>query len=497
MTENQQGVMYSNPPRGSIWGAMSIKYKLIMLTICTSLIGIFLMSLSFIWYDDLNYKKQLKQELNLIGSMLADRSNAALVFADTGLLQDNVNSLKLHDSIELGCIYDVENSVLSSFSRNQKLTCPEAPVVSEGVFTDDYFHLAQAIILDGDKIGALYIRSNLDELNRHFKDYVATTIVVALFVVVTLLLISTLLQRIVSTPLLHLAETATNIATQSDFSIRAPQESEDEIGQLVLAFNAMIEKIESQNKEILKSYENLEQLVEVRTAELKTANTELEAFSYSVSHDLRQPLRAIDGFSEAILEDCGDQLDEVAHDYFARVRAASQRMGHLIDSMLTLSRVTRHNLAKTEVDMTSLAESIVEHLKEQHPDRNIEVDIEKDMKVLGDEQLINIALSNLIGNAWKYTSKRELAKIQFASRVLDSNQIFFVKDNGAGFDMKYVDRLFTAFNRLHSPAEFEGSGIGLATVYRVINRHHGRIWAESVADEGSTFFFELPKKDEN
>ncbi|ABC29358.1 Signal transduction histidine kinase [Hahella chejuensis KCTC 2396] len=473
------------------WSQMPIKHKLIMMTLFTSVIGIVVVSLSFIWYENLTYKDQLKQEMNVIGKILADRSNAALVFSDTAQLQDNVNSLKLRQSIELSCIYDAMGAPLSSFSRRQDLQCPLAPAAHEGEFTSSYFHLTQAIELDGESIGKLYIRSSLQELVGHLQNYIATAAIVSALVVMALLLVSSMLQRIISTPLVHLTETATRIARVKDYSLRAEQESEDEIGQLVVAFNSMLDTIEEQNAQILHNYENLEKIVAQRTAELRSANKELEAFSYSVSHDLRQPLRAIDGFSDALLEDCSDQLDEVAMDYLNRVRAASQRMGRLIDSMLTLSRVTRYKVESKEVNLSNLAATIFEALQADQPERHVEAVIQPGLMTQGDENLLGVALSNLIGNAWKYSSKLSHARIEFGAIDKDGERIFYVKDNGAGFDMKYADKLFVAFNRLHSPAEFEGSGIGLATVSRVISRHGGRIWAESQPGEGSVFYFTL------
>lgn len=234
-----------------------------------------------------------------------------------------------------------------------------------------------------------------------------------------------------------------------------------------------------------------ERLLKQRSEELAAANRELEAFAYSVSHDLRAPLRAIDGFSQALLEDYGERLDGPGLDYLRRVRAASQRMAALIDDLLQLSRLTRAPLQPRVVDLSSMAREILSELQEQQPDRFVQVDIQPGMQVWGDPGLLRTALQNLLDNAWKYTSKNAYARIEVGCDQTDGDTVFYVRDNGAGFDMRYADKLFGPFQRLHHPSEYEGTGIGLATVQRIIHRHGGRIWAESSPGQGATFYFRL------
>ena len=228
-----------------------------------------------------------------------------------------------------------------------------------------------------------------------------------------------------------------------------------------------------------------------RTAELAATNQELEAFSYSVSHDLRAPLRGIDGFSQALMNEYSDVLDEQAQHYLQRVRTGSERMGQLIDDLLSLSQVTRGEMRREVVDLSDLARTIVTGLQESDPQRQVEFVIQDSVVVNGDTRLMRVALENLLGNAWKYTGKNQEARIEFGLTEDDGKRTCFVRDDGSGFDMAYADRLFGAFQRLHDQSEFEGSGIGLATVQRIINRHGGRIWAESAVDEGATFYFTL------
>lgn len=226
--------------------------------------------------------------------------------------------------------------------------------------------------------------------------------------------------------------------------------------------------------------------------ELESANKELEAFSYSVSHDLRAPLRAIDGFSQALLEDYGYQLPEEGHNYIVRVRQGAQRMAELIDDLLNLSRVTRAPIKLVRVDLSQLVMNIAAELQQTHPERNVRFDIAQNLNARGDPHLLQIVLENLMNNALKFTAKREQAIIEFGSKHENAETIYFVRDNGAGLDMAYASKLFGAFQRLHAMTEFPGTGIGLATVQRIIHRHGGRVWVEAEVNKGATFFFTLP-----
>lgn len=238
--------------------------------------------------------------------------------------------------------------------------------------------------------------------------------------------------------------------------------------------------------------EELEQRVQLRTAELTAANRELEAFSHSVSHDLRAPLRAIDGFSQALLEEYAERLDDRGKAYLGRVRAGAQRMAHLIDDLLKLSQRTRRELSFETVDLTEAARAIAEELRDREPLREIEVKIEEGLTAVGDPHLLRIALENLLSNAWKFTREQSSARIEVGMTV-GEEPTFFVRDNGVGFDMAYVGKLFQPFQRLHVDSAFEGTGIGLATVQRVVHRHGGRIWAEGREGAGAAIYFTLPQ----
>ncbi len=228
-----------------------------------------------------------------------------------------------------------------------------------------------------------------------------------------------------------------------------------------------------------------------RSAQLEASNKELEAFSYSVSHDLRAPLRGIDGFSQAVLEDYEDKLDESGRNYLQRVRAASQRMSQLIDAMLNLARLTRAEVHTNTFDMSEIAQDILGDLRKQEPEREVECVIAPNLLATADPQLMRAVLENLLGNAWKFTRQQPKPRIEFGHGQYKGQAAYFVKDNGAGFDMAYAHKLFGAFQRLHAYTEFSGVGVGLATVHRIIQRHGGQIWAEGAVNEGASFYFTL------
>jgi two-component system, sensor histidine kinase and response regulator len=255
-----------------------------------------------------------------------------------------------------------------------------------------------------------------------------------------------------------------------------------------------LQKLTERDRQIQQQMEELDRLARVRhkwAEELEQANKELEAFTYTVSHDLRAPLRAIDGFSEALLADQADRLDDQGRAHLARVRAATTRMSGLIEDLLDLSRITGGPLERQTVDLSEIARDVLGELGRRDPGRQVIPSVEDELIAGADQRLITIALENLLGNAWKFSAGREEAHIAVGQVIDAGENAFFVRDNGAGFDSKYVNRLFQPFQRLHSQAEFDGTGIGLATVKRIISRHGGRIWAQAVVGRGATFFFTL------
>jgi light-regulated signal transduction histidine kinase (bacteriophytochrome) len=248
----------------------------------------------------------------------------------------------------------------------------------------------------------------------------------------------------------------------------------------------------AERKQAEQSIQTLNQGLQQAIVNLQVVNQELESFSYSVSHDLRAPLRSIDGFSQALLEDCQEQLDIAGQDYLQRIRSATQRMGTLIDDLLNLSLITRSEMKRETVNLSSLAVKITAELQQSQPERQVKWSIQPDLVAQGDTRLLQILLVNLFSNAWKFTSKHAQAHIEFGSLATETDApVYFVRDDGAGLDMTFADKLFGPFQRLHKIHDFPGNGIGLATVQRIAHRHGGRVWAEGAVEQGATFYFTL------
>ena len=261
----------------------------------------------------------------------------------------------------------------------------------------------------------------------------------------------------------------------------------------ILSITRDITERRKNERELDEYRSELEMLVANRTAELQLANKELEAFSYSVSHDLKAPLRSILGFSMNLLQECSDRLDSVKLDELNRIKNNAEKMSDLIDDLLKLSKIGRAQVMLQQVDLSQLAQESLEECQILEPGRNIEIIVEPGLTARGDSQLLKIFFANMIGNAWKYSGKKADAKIEFGSTLIDDTTAYYVRDNGAGFDMEYVDKLFTPFQRLHKASEFPGTGIGLVIMARIIERHLGKIWAEGAEGEGATFYFTIGK----
>ncbi len=278
-----------------------------------------------------------------------------------------------------------------------------------------------------------------------------------------------------------------------EFSLKPVKDEEGNVVLLVPEGRDISERKRAE-ADIRQLNQELEARVIERTRELELANREMEAFTYSVSHDLRAPLRAIDGFSVALLEDYADRLDDDGKTYLRYLREGSREMSDLIDGLLNLSRSTRGELAIERVDLSSMADTVVNELRKAEHDRRVSVRIAPGVEAVADRRLLRVVMENLIGNAWKYTSRNSDGCIEFSIETVQDETVYLVRDNGAGFDMAYRSKLFLPFQRLHKTTEFPGIGIGLATVERIIHRHQGRIWAEGAVGAGATFFFTLGSK---
>jgi light-regulated signal transduction histidine kinase (bacteriophytochrome) len=498
----------------SLFSLRSIRHKLFVGVLLTTVSALLISGVIMIVYDLRDYRGRLIEDLTTQSNLLGLTTVSALQFNDPKVARSSLASLKARPQILAAAVYDNKGKLFATYRNptNEADTFPQLAEMEGHRIADGSIILFSRIIDRNEILGTIYLKAT-DEIRQRVWQYARIVLVVSLPALIISMVLSLWLQAQVSRPILRITDLARRITEQRDFSLRAQSSSDDEIGFLTTAFNDLLSEVESRSAalelsntqlhqqiqerekasdEILRLNTQLEQRVTERTAELERANGELEAFSYSVSHDLRTPLRAIDGFSQALLEDYADQLDETGRNYLARVRAGAQRMGHLIDDLLKLAKVSRAELHPLTIDLSEIARKIVDELREANPERRVAVNITSGLTAHGDAQLLRIALENLLNNAWKYSGKRNQAEIEFGMRTRNGEACYFVEDNGAGFDMAYASKLFGAFQRLHDAKEFPGTGVGLATVQRIIHRHGGHIWAEAVLDKGSTFYFTLP-----
>jgi signal transduction histidine kinase len=471
-------------------GMTSIASKLTRMNMIVSAVALLLACTVFIATDLVTFRQGIVRTLSMQAQITGSNSISALVFDDSQAAERTVSAFRVSPNILSSCIYTADGQPFATYKRDPDHRMPVRPEITSDqeehyVFNRESVTLVHTVRFEGKLLGYVLIESDLDDFVAALRTYVAIAalmLVVSLFVA---LFVSRIARRAVAGPVAKLADTARRVSQEKNYSIRAEhQAQEGELAFLVDSFNDMLEQIQERDR-------GLEKHVEERTAELVAANRELESFSYSVSHDLRAPLRSIDGFTLAIEEDYSEHLDEQGRNYIARVRAATQRMGLLIDDLLNLSRVSRAEMRKERVDLSGMAKSVASELARNGSERGVEWVIDDGLEAIGDARLLRIVLDNLFGNAWKYTSKHDHARIEFSREKYNGGYAFYVKDDGAGFDPAYSQRLFGAFQRLHGATEFSGTGVGLATVQRIIHRHGGKVWAEGAVEKGSTFHFTL------
>jgi signal transduction histidine kinase len=476
---------------------MSIAKKLTRMNMLVSGAALLMACAAFIAYDLVSFRESILYDLSIQTQIIGSNSNSALLFDDPHSAATTLSALKAAPNIVSAGIYTADGRPFAAYWRDGQGQVPALPPIPEGQ-TEAHWStgkdvvLARSIGLRGKPTGMVYIQSDLRRLNARLQRYMVIAAIVLAASLLAARLVSSIFRRSTAEPIVHLAAIARTVSRDKDYSVRASSTGgRDELAVLVEAFNEMLTQIQKRDGALQEAHNELEQRVQERTTQLTAANKELEAFSYSVSHDLRAPLRSIDGFSQVLLEDYGDRLDEQGKQHLDRIRAGTQRMGSLIDDLLNLSRVTRGEIHMARLDMSALARSVVADLQKAQPERQVEFRIEDDLETKADHGLLRIVLENLLSNAWKFTSKHPSACIEFGKMGHNGAPAYFVRDDGAGFDPAYAARLFGAFQRLHAMTEFPGTGVGLATVQRIINRHGGRIWAESAVGSGATFYFTL------
>ena len=496
---------------GTGFAPRSVQQKLIVMVLLSTLAAVLVAIAAMVVYDLRLYHTGWVADVTTQAELLGRTSGPALAFDDARVARENLELLRYRPEVRAAAIYDARGKLFASYSPAAGTEFPALPE-GDGVRVEgDNLLVFKRILGGGEILGTVFLRTHYALYDRLY-GYLGIGVVAALLSILAAYLLSRRLQRAVTNPLRAIAGVAQKVTQERNYSLRAQRLSEDEIGHLADAFNAMLAEIERATlelrasnrelerevgergraeQEVLRLNSELEQRVRERTAQLEYTNRELESFCYAVSHDLRGPLRAIDGFSQALLQDCTPHLPQNGQRFLQRIRASTQRMGQLIEDLLTLSKVSRGDLIRREVDLSEVARQIVADLEQREPERKVEVVTWENIHADGDPRLLRAALENLIGNAWKFTSKMERPRIEIGSLRDSGRTTFFVRDNGVGFDMAYADKLFGAFQRLHAESEFPGTGIGLATVQRIVHRHGGRIWAHAAPGKGAAFFFTL------
>lgn len=497
--------------------ARSVRYKLVLLVLAATFAALFVAGAAMVFYDLRAYQATWVNDLDTQAEILGRASAPALAFNDPKSAREYLALLKARPKIEAAAIYNAKGKVFASYTREATGdgAVPVFPAFEGSRVSGKSLLFYKRIVENNEILGTVYLRADYQLLAR-LADYL--TILGAVFALSLLvaLLMSAWLQTAVTRPILAISGIARQVMEKRDFSLRARKTTQDEIGYLVDAINDMLAEVgrheqalgasnvslaremaeRARAEEQLRELNaELERRVTARTAELEAANRELESFSYSVSHDLRAPVRAIIGFSRMLAEDHARELDQESQRLLGIVQGEARRMGALIDDLLAFSRLGRQAMQIADVDMTELARVTYEGMIAQHPTNRVEFRVGALPRARGDRALLGQVWTNLLSNALKFTSTQPQPRIE-VSAVSDENEhIYFVRDNGVGFDPRYQSKLYGVFQRLHEASEFPGTGVGLALVQRIVARHGGRVWADSRPNEGATFYFALPKEE--
>lgn len=478
-------------------GSRSISGKLMWMNVMVSAIVLILAVLAFFLYDVISFRQNLILNLRTSAQIVGANSVTALLFDDQQSATTTLEALRNSPDVVAATLVTNDGTRFAEYQRSATAPTPEVRALAAGAIDEEWVDgsgvlLAHRIIFQAKPVGTVYIAAQLNETGKRARQYLVIAFGVLLICMAAGIMISATARRLVARPMVALAETARRVSRERDYSVRAePQMDGDEVAVLVEAFNEMLVQIQDRDTALNRAREELEVRVEERTAALRAANRELEAFSYMVAHDLRGPLDAVQGMVYLLEGSDREGREDDRAEILEQMQQVTRGMTSLIDDLLHLSRASTAPLKKEPVDLTGLVTRIAEDLKRGDRKRRAEFMIAQVPSVEADEGLMRVALDNLIRNSWKYTSHHDQACIEFGAINRRGETLYYVRDDGAGFDPKQSDELFQPFHRLHNRSQFPGTGIGLATVQRILARHGGRIWAEGAVEKGATFWFTL------
>jgi signal transduction histidine kinase len=479
--------------------APSISRTLTRMNMVVSGTALLLSGLAFAAYDAVSFTQAMVRNLSTQADIVGSNSVSALVFNDPEAAGRTLSALVAAPDIVSAQIYGADGKLFASYWRDGAGQA-EAPLAipadrtEASVISASSVSLARRIIVDRMPTGVVFLRADLTSLYDRLRNYLLIVVVVLIGGGLAALLVSRLARRAIAGPLGEIAALARRVSDDKDYSVRAAVAGNtSELVALQDSFNEMLAQIQTQDRSLQAARAELEDRVRQRTAELDASNRELEAFSYSVSHDLRAPLRHVTGFANLLARHAGESLDAQGRRYLTTITESASRMATLIDDLLAFSRMGRAGLTKRPVDLTALVREARDEVAADLNGRRIVWNLEPLPVVDGDPALLRPMLVNLLSNAVKYSSTREEARIDVGTAErTDAEVVVYVRDNGVGFDMTYAHKLFGVFQRLHRAEDFSGTGIGLANVRRIVQRHGGRTWAEGEIDRGATFYFSLP-----
>jgi len=487
-----------NPLRYALTLQGSIAGKLIRMNVIVAAVALIFACVSFLFYDAYSFRQNLINSLATESEIIGSNSVSALAFDDAESARATLGALRNSPVIVSALIVTSSGGPFASYLRDGNSPEIVPAPLPEGRSSGNWMRgnqilVASRIFLKGKSVGTVYLQAETLEIGHRVRRYVLIAAAILVLCLLLTVLLTSSARRSIADPISGLAAVAQSVSRDQDFTRRAPPSSEqDEVGFLVRSFNEMLEQIQQRDRALLDSRDALEQRVLERTAELQAANSELEAFSYSVAHDLRGPLDSIGNTVFLIGQSSRENLGPQAREMLGVLPAATTRMARLIDDLLNLSRSKSVPLHLEPVDLSGLTGDIIGDLRAADSRRIVDVSIAPGLLAIADKGLMRIVLANLLGNAWKYSAKAAAARIEVGSHKQRGETVFYVCDNGAGFDPDLKYRLFQPFQRLHAQSDFAGTGIGLATVQRIVGRHQGRIWAEAELGQGATFFFTLP-----